>query len=209
MRALDDLVRAGKVLYVGISDTPAWVVAQANTIATLRGWSPFVALQIEYNLNERTVERELISMARGLGLSVLAWSPLAGGLLTGKYQQPGQAGDARFAGRAGGLSERTRAIVDAVRAVADEGGWTLAQVALAWLRTRPRVIPIVGARTPEQFSDNLRALECRLSGTQIQRLDAVSAVDLGFPHEFLIGDENRDIIFGGRYGELDQRAAYS
>ena len=95
-----------------------------------------------------------------------------------------------------------------MRVVADEGGCTLAQVALAWLRTRPRVIPIVGARTLEQFRDNLRALECRLSDAQIQRLDVVSAVELGFPHEFLTGDENRDIIFGGRYGQLDLRDSY-
>ncbi len=97
MRGFDDLVRQGKVLYVGVSDAPAWWVAQANTLASLWGWSPFIGLQIEYNLIERTVERELIPMAKALNLGLLAWSPLSGGVLTGKYNGAPQTGEARFA----------------------------------------------------------------------------------------------------------------
>src|SRR4029077_20442245 len=151
MRALDDLVRAGKVLHVGISDAPAWWIAQANTLAHLRGWSPFVGLQIEYSLIERTVERELIPMAKALNIGVVAWSPLAGGVLTGKYHGEGNAEQARM--NSDMLKDflpeqqRTDRIVTAWKAVSDEIGRSMAQIALAWLRYRPvPVIPIIGAR---------------------------------------------------------------
>jgi aryl-alcohol dehydrogenase-like predicted oxidoreductase len=141
MRSFDDLVRQGKVLYAGVSDAPARVVSRANTLAELRGWSPFVALQIEYSLIERTPERELLPMAEALGLSVTPWSPLAGGLLTGKYAT-GQGGAGRFADAnmkqfqaSGG---RADAVVQEVLAVARETGRSAAQVALAWLRHRPQ-----------------------------------------------------------------------
>src|ERR1700675_1474283 len=145
MRGLDDLVRAGKVLYTGISDAPAWWIAQANTLAHLRGWSPFVGLQIEYSLIERTVERELIPMARALNIGVTAWSPLAGGVLTGKYHGQAASDQNGEPGRMSGemmkdfLPEQHRAdrVVAAVKTVADEAGRSLAQVALAWLRSRP------------------------------------------------------------------------
>src|SRR4029077_16836011 len=145
MRALDDLVRQGKVLYVGISDAPAWWIAQANTLATLRGWSPFVGLQIEYSLVERTVERELVPMAKALKLGVTAWSPLSSGILTGKYHGYGSAEGGRMSTEM--MKEflpeekRTAAIVAAVKAVADEMGRSMAQVALAWLRYRP--VPVI------------------------------------------------------------------
>src|SRR3989454_4126550 len=153
MRGLDDLVRLGKVLYVGISDAPAWWIAQANTLAHLRGWSPFIGLQIEYSLIERTVERELIPMAKALNIGVTAWSPLAGGVLTGKYH--GQASSDQKGEQARLSSEmmkdflpeqhRADRVVAAVKSVADEAGRSLAQVALAWLRSRPvPVIPIIG-----------------------------------------------------------------
>jgi len=183
MRALDDQVRAGKVLYVGVSDVPAWAVAQANTLAELRGWTPFIGLQIEYSLVERTVERELTPMAQALDLGVLAWGPLAGGLLTGKYADGGRGrleeGDRR-------LTDRNRAIAAAVAEVAEAAGAPPAQVALAWLRRRPgTVIPIVGARRADQLEESLGYLELELSDDQLSRLDAASAIELGFPHDFL------------------------
>jgi aryl-alcohol dehydrogenase-like predicted oxidoreductase len=186
MRGLDDLVRQGKVLYVGISDAPAWWVAQASTIAQLRGWSPFAALQIECSLIERTVERELIPMAAALNLGVTAWSPLSGGLLTGKYHG-GKGGDqGRFATdmMKGFLPQKDRAerIVAAVRSVADQIGRPMAQVALAWLRYRPvPVIPIIGARKLSQLQDNLASFDVQLSPGQVKALDNASAIEPGFP----------------------------
>ena len=185
MRALDDQVRAGKVLHVGVSDVPAWVVAQANTLAELRGWSPFVALQIEYSLVERTVERELTPMAAALGLTVTAWGPLAGGLLTGKYAEGPAAGRLEEGDRR--LTERNHAIVAALVEVARDANVRPAQAALAWLRTRgpATVIPIVGARTADQLAQSLGCLEVELSPEHLARLDEASAIEMGFPHDFL------------------------
>src|SRR5690242_6232167 len=173
MRGLDDLVRQGKILYVGISDAPAWWIAQANTLAELRGWSPFVGLQIEYSLVERTVERELIPMAEALRLGVTAWSPLSGGILTGKYHGYGSSGGGRMSSEM--LKEfvpeekRTGRIVAAVKSVADETGRSLAQVALAWLRHRSvPVIPILGARKLPQLEDNLASLDLSLTPHQLK-----------------------------------------
>jgi aryl-alcohol dehydrogenase-like predicted oxidoreductase len=190
LRALDDQVRAGKVLHVGISDVPAWAVAQANTLAALRGWTQFVGLQIEYSLVERTVERELIPMAAAFDLPVLAWGPLAGGLLTGKY-----AGGAAGAGASPRrleegdrrLTDRNHAIAATVIEVASDAGVEPSQAAIAWLLARraATVVPIVGARTPEQLASSLAAAEVELSDEHMARLDEASAVDMGFPHEFL------------------------
>src|SRR6266446_65557 len=187
MRALDDLVRQGKVLYVGISDAPAWWIAQANTPATLRGWSPFVGLQIEYSLIERTVERELIPMAKALDLGVTAWSPLSGGVLTGKYHGHGSSEGGRMSSdmvkEFMPEEQRARRIVAAVKAVADEAGHSMAQVALAWLRYRPvPVIPIIGARKLSQLKDNLASFDMSLSAEQVKALDVASQIDLGFPY---------------------------
>jgi aryl-alcohol dehydrogenase-like predicted oxidoreductase len=191
MRALDDLVRAGKVLYVGVSDAPAWTVAQANTLAQFRGWTGFAGLQIQYSLVERTPERELLPMAAALDLAVAAWSPLGGGVLAGKYR-PGEARpkDTRFSEGGWGdsfLTERNLAIAATVTEVARELGRTPSQVALAWLLRRPGnvVIPILGARSLAQLQDNLGCLDCPLESDQLRRLDQASAVDLGFPHDFL------------------------
>jgi aryl-alcohol dehydrogenase-like predicted oxidoreductase len=141
MRGLDDLVRQGKVLYVGISDAPAWWIAQANTLAHLRGWSPFIGLQIEYSLIERSVERELIPMAKALNLGLTAWSPLASGVLTGKYHGHGSSEPGRMSSDMMKAfmpeQQRTDRIVAAVKTVSAESGCSMAQVALAWLRYRP------------------------------------------------------------------------
>ncbi len=184
MRGLDDLVRQGKVLYVGVSDTPAWVVSQANTIAQLRGWSAFVGLQIRYSLIDRTVERELLPMARAFDLAVTPWGIVGSGILTGKYNL-----DAKAAGRAqlrGQIAPRSLTIAAEVLAIAKELGITASQVAIAWVRQgEGNIIPLVGARTATQLSENLGALEVTLDETLLQRLNAVSAIESGFPHDML------------------------
>src|SRR6202030_24667 len=183
MRGLDDLVRQGKILYVGISDAPAWWIAQANTLAELRGWTQFVGLQIEYSLIERTVERELIPMAKALNLGVFAWSPLAGGVLTGKYHGEGKADGGRMfnEGMKEFLPEEQRAtrIISAVKAVSEQTGRSMAQVALAWLRHRTvPVIPIIGARKLAQLQDNLSSLDLQLSAEQMKCLEGASRIEL-------------------------------
>jgi aryl-alcohol dehydrogenase-like predicted oxidoreductase len=193
MRALDDAVRAGKVLYVGISDAPAWVVARANTIAELRGWSPFVGLQIPYSLVQREVERDLLPMADALGLSIAAWSPLAGGILSGKFSRGIEPGDTRV--DASKIAERDLGIARVVDAVADELGVSSSQVALAWTRARrPSVHPIIGARKLDQLTDNLAAVDLVLPEEALTRLDEASAIELGFPHDFIAG--TRDFVYG-------------
>ncbi|HEX3877826.1 MAG TPA: aldo/keto reductase [Bryobacteraceae bacterium] len=202
MRAFDDLVRQGKVLYVGVSDAPAWWVAQANTIATLRGWSPFVGLQIEYSLVERTVERELVPMSKALDLGLVAWSPLAGGVLTGKYADGKSGEGARYSSEMmqGFLPERERQnrVVAALKKVAAEVGRSLAQVALAWLRYRDvPVVPIIGARKLSQFEDNLASLTVTLTADQVKALEEASRIELGFPHDFYKLDMVRNFVYGG------------
>jgi len=207
MRGLDDLVRQGKVLYVGISDAPAWWIAQANTLASLRGWSPFVGLQIEYSLIERTVERELIPMAKALNLGVTAWSPLSSGVLTGKYYGHGSSEGGRMSSdmvkEFMPEEQRARRIVTAVKAVADETSHSMAQVALAWLRYRPvPVIPIIGARKLSQVKDNLASSGVSLSAEQLKTLNEASRIELGFPHEFYMRDMVRGLVYGGMYDRI-------
>jgi aryl-alcohol dehydrogenase-like predicted oxidoreductase len=207
MRGLDDLVRQGKVLYVGISDAPAWWIAQANTLAHLRGWSPFIGLQIEYSLIERTVERELIPMAAALNVGVTAWSPLANGVLTGKYHGHGSGDPGRMDNEMmkGFLPEqqRTDRIVAAVKTVADEVGRSMAQVALAWLRYRAvPVIPIIGARKLTQLQDNLASFELTLSADQLKALDEASQIDLGFPHYLFAKEQPRTLLYGGMRDQI-------
>lgn len=188
MRALDDLVRAGKVRYIGFSDTPAWKVAQAQVTASFRGWAPLIALQIEYSLLERTVEGELIPMAQELGLGVTPWSPLRGGVLTAKYTRANQhdAKPGRGARVTANLDERTFVVVDELVRIAGELDTTPAAVALAWVQTRPGVdATIIGARTMEQLEQNLAGLEAALDDEQIGALDRVSTPTLGFPMPFL------------------------
>jgi aryl-alcohol dehydrogenase-like predicted oxidoreductase len=207
MRGLDDLVRQGKVLYVGISDAPAWWIVQANILAELRGWTPFVGLQIEYSLVERTVERELIPMAKALNLGVTAWSPLASGVLTGKYHGDGKSDGARltYEGTKEFLPEEQRAtrIISAVKAVSAQVGRSMAQVALAWLRYRSvPVIPIIGARKLSQLQDNLASLDLQLSAEQLKSLDAASQIELGFPERLYEKEMVRGIRYGGVWDRL-------
>jgi aryl-alcohol dehydrogenase-like predicted oxidoreductase len=188
VRALDDQVRLGKVLYVGISDSPAWLVAQANTLADLRGWSPFVALQLPYSVADRDPERELLPMAAALGLAVTPWGVLGAGALTGKRQQ-----ERRWP------EEPTPPVAAEVVAVAGELGCTPAQVAIAWLRARPApppIVPIVGARTADQLASNLGALEVDLAPEHVERLDAAGRPKLGFPRSFLESRGVRELIYG-------------
>ena len=205
MRALDDLVRAGKVLYIGISDTPAWVVSRANMLAELRGWTPFVALQIEYSLVERTPERELLPMARELDLAVTPWAPLGAGILTGKYSRESAfPNGTRLKNDSPKLNERNLKIAAAVDKVADEIGCSSAQVALNWLRQQAGVIvPIVGATKASQLKENLKCLDYSLSDEQLERLSQASEVELGFPHEFLKRPRIQEIIYGGTCEQIE------
>lgn len=189
MRALDDLVRQGKVRYIGFSDTPAWKCAQAQMLAEFRGWAPVIALQIEYSLLERTVEGDLIPMALEMGMGVTPWSPLKGGVLSGKYtrnSKPATEGRGTSTWVTNQLNERAYAVIDLLIDVATKVNATPAQVALAWVQSRPGVVSsIIGARTIEQLNDNLAALEVHLSAEQIKQLDDATRPILSFPHDFL------------------------
>ncbi len=207
MRAFDDLVSQGKILYIGISDAPAWWIAKANTLAQLRGWTRFIGLQIEYSLIERTVERELIPMAKAFNLGLVAWSPLAGGLLSGKYHSG--AGKAAGASKDGRYStdsakgfmrtgERPDRVVAALKKVSQQIGHSPAQVALAWLRYRDiPVIPIVGARSLAQLQDNLASFELKLTPEQVAALDGASSIEMGFPHDFFENEFVKTLRYGG------------
>ena len=206
MRGFDDLVRAGKILYAGISDAPAWIVSQAQTLAQLRGWTPFIALQVEYSLVERTPERDLLPMAKAFGLSVTPWSPLGQGVLTGKYNQPGAAAGSRLKreGALPYLTDRNLKIAAEVATVAKELGRSPSQVALRWLLQRPvQCIPIIAGRKASQIEDNLACVEFSLGAEHMKRLDEVSRVELGFPHEFLIRKSVREFAFGGWLERID------
>ncbi|WP_018682641.1 aldo/keto reductase [Actinokineospora enzanensis] len=207
LRGMDDLVRAGKVLYLGISDTPAWQVSRMQAIADLRGWSPLIALQIEYSLIERTVERDLIPMAQEMGLGVVPWSPLGSGVLTGKYTradlvQPDgpvlpEGTRREIAIGNGALTERGLVVAEVVKSVAADMGTTPSRVALAWTLLNPGVAStIIGARTSEQLADNLGALDIEFGDEHLARLDEVSAQPLGFPHEFLRKPLVQHVVFG-------------
>ncbi len=208
MRALDDAVRAGKVLYVGISDSPAWVVSRANTLADWHGWSPFIGVQVPYSLVQRDIERELLPMATSLGLSAAIWSPLAGGVLTGKFTRGGTGSSTGGPARVdpGSISGRDRRIAAEVDSVADELGVSSSHVALAWVLARgPLVHPIIGARRLDQLAGNLAALDVSLPDEAARRLDEVSAIDLGFPQQDL--ETTRGAFYGPVSERTDRRAA--
>ena len=202
MRALDDAVSSGKVLYIGISDAPSWIVARANTLAEWRGWTPFVGLQVPYSLLKRDIETELLPMAESFGMTVAAWSPLSGGVLSGKYAD----GTAKPGSRlnADQISEHDRTVAKAVRTVADELGVTSSQVALAWTRTRSRTVhPIIGARTLEQLTDNLGALDCDLPAEAVRRLEDATGFSPGFPSDFIA--QTAPMVFGPVNQQVDGR----
>ncbi len=200
LRAFDDLVRSGKVLYVGISDTPAWVVSRAHAIASARGWTAPVAVQLPLSLADRAAQRDLLPMARQLDLAVCAWGVLEGGTLTGKYFS--EDGGTRRYSR--GPGETEQALAREVMAVAEEAGCTPAQVAVNWVRQHPGlVIPIIGARTEEQARDNLACLEHELTAEQLDRLTQAAPISLGFPHDFLASEHVTQLIFGDTRALID------
>ncbi|MDX3657400.1 aldo/keto reductase [Streptomyces sp. ID05-26A] len=180
MRVLDDLVGSGKVGYIGFSNVPAWVTAQAQTMALLRGWTPLIALQVEYSLLARTVEGEIGPMSRDLGLALVPWSPLKNGFLSGKYRRNVQVSDSERVKFVGGPSDGEFEVIDVVTAIADELGVAAAAVSLAWLRQRGgTVVPIIGARKLEHLESNLD--EVVLTAEQVTRLDEVSRPELNYP----------------------------
>ena len=204
MRALDDAVRAGKILYIGISNMPAWRVAQAQMLCERNGWTPVTALQLQYSLVERSIEAEHVPMAETLGIGITAWSPLGGGVLTGKY-----AGEAHATPRgrleaipgygALLLTDRNRAIADASGSVAKKHGVSSAQVALAWL-VQKGTIPIVGATSQSQLEDNLSAAELSLDESDMENLDRVSEPALYYPHT--LWPRINDMQFGTIHDKL-------
>ena len=248
MRALDDMIKSGKILYIGISDAPAWIVSQANTLANLKGWTEFASIQIEYSLIERTSERELLPMANALDIGITAWSPLGSGVLTGKYnkssnkalidnpvnkdynQKESTTNDSKTRTISSSsisdeqndnrlnvasfseisntlLKARNLRIAEEVVKIAQEIKRTPSQVALNWIRQskkifRNKIIPIIGAKNLVQINDNLACMEFVLSDDQIQRLNEVSKIELGFPHDFLFTDAIRNIIYGGTYSSI-------
>ena len=228
LRVLDDMVKAGKIHYIGISNAPAWIISQANTLADQRGWTRFTGLQIEYNLIERTSERELLPMANSFDIGITAWSPLGGGMLTGKYddkrnpsrqqeyqkQQMNLSEEGRMIvinSRSGDpinamFKDKELSIIEEVRKIASEIQCTPSQVALNWVRQRRigrnRIIPIVGARKASQIDENLACLDFELTKEHLQRLDDVSKVDLGFPHDFLASERVSDIVYGGTLSSI-------
>lgn len=200
MRGLDDLVRSGKVHYVGISDTPAWVISRSNMLAELRGWSQFVALQVEYSLLQRGAERDLLPMARTLDMAVTPWGVIGGGALTGKYLR-GETG--RVPENSLRRSERSSDIAQEVVEVAQELGVTPTQVAINWVRQRvSNVMPIVGAKRVEQLQDSLKCLDFVIPDEIMTRLNEVSKIELGFPHDFLSSEGMKQSAFAGMYDNI-------
>lgn len=201
LRGLDDLVSSGKVNYIGISDSPAWIVSQSNAIAELRGWSSFVALQLPYSLASRDPERDLLPMAKAHQMSVTTWGILGGGALTGKYNRESDAPK-----RYSEAGDKQKSLAEIVMDVAKTNGRSPAQVAINWVRqqqAKSSIIPILGARTEAQIADNLACLEWELSVQELDKLTTASPITLGFPHDFLARDEVRNLIFGDTFANID------
>ncbi|QUQ66697.1 aldo/keto reductase [Kutzneria sp. CA-103260] len=208
MRALDDLVRAGKIRYVGFSNTPGWVTAQAQTTALLRGWSPIIALQVEYSLLARTVEGELAPLALDQGMALTPWSPLKNGFLSGKYRRGAMVTDSERVAYVGGPSDEDFDVIDAVSDIAQDLGASSAAVALAWLRARPgTVVPIVGARRLEHLVDNLDGLDVTLLSSQIRLLDEVSEPVLNYPAP-MHGAQRAMLQFAGTTVDGEESTVY-
>jgi aryl-alcohol dehydrogenase-like predicted oxidoreductase len=203
LRGLDDLISQGKIHYAAISDTPAWMVAKGNTMAELMGWSQFIALQVEYSLLQRTPERELIPMAKHFGMTVTPWAPIAGGALTGKYLK-GDRGRIKEGSKR--LNENSVRITKEEMAIAEEMENAPSQVALKWTMQQDfSSIPIVGATKPEQLEENLKTVHVRLSEDHMKRLDAASAIELGFPGDFYREEAVQKNNFGGFHDRVEKR----
>ena len=203
LRGLDDLVRQGKVNYAAISDTPAWVISKGNTMAELMGWSQFIALQVEYSLLQRTPERELIPMAKHFGMTVTPWAPLADGALTGKYLR-GDKG--RIKEESNRLNENSQRITKEVVSIAEKLGVEASHVALKWTMQQPlSVIPIVGATKVAQLQENLKTTGLTIPAEDMQHLDEVSAIDLGFPGKFFTEEGVRLNTYGGFFDKIERR----
>jgi aryl-alcohol dehydrogenase (NADP+) len=182
LRALDDLVADGTIRYIGFSNTPGWVTAQAQTMAVLRGWTPLIALQVEYSLLARTVEGELAPLALDQDMALMPWSPLRNGFLSGKYRRGAEVSDSARAAYVGGPSDVEFVVIDAVAAIADELETSSAAVALAWLCAREgTIVPIVGARKLGHLEDNLAAVDLTLTAQHLHTLDALSTPTLNYP----------------------------
>ncbi|MBK9270383.1 MAG: aldo/keto reductase [Saprospiraceae bacterium] len=200
MMGLDHLVRQGKVHYLGISDTPAWVVSQAQTLAESNAWSKLISLQVEYSLLQRTPERELIPMAKHFGMTVMPWAPLAGGALTGKYLK-GEQG--RIKTGSSRLNERAEKITKTVLEIGDQLGVPASHVALAWTRQQGfSCIPIVGATKLNQLDENIKSLALVLSAEQLEKLNLVSQIELGFPGDFFNEAGVKTVTYGGFYDQI-------
>ena len=200
LRGFDDLARAGKIIYAGFSNFPAWRVSRAALLAELRGILPVAGVQLEYSLVERTADREVIPMSRALGLGMVGWSPLGGGVLTGKYRRGAKG---RKEAMGGGLfhaesDARQTATIDLLETIAAETGSSPGNVALAWVRARG-VLPIVGPRSRAQLEDSLKAVSLQLSGDQVARLNEVSAVEPGYPHAMAANEFVRNGVAGGKF----------
>lgn len=208
VRGLDDLARAGKILYAGLSDFPAWRIARAATIAELRGTIPIAAMQVEHSLVQRTTEQDLLPMGRALGLGTVAWSPLGGGMLTGKYRRGEYGRSQGFGGRVFQAedSEQRTAVLDAVMDIAERIGATPGQVAIAWVAAKG-ALPIIGPRTLDQLCDNLASVETVLSAEQIARLDEVSAIPAVFPYSMIGNADSRQRAAGGKLDLIDLPSA--
>lgn len=221
MRSLDDVIRSGKVLYIGISDTPAWIVSQANTMSQLRGWSSFIGLQIQYSLIERTAEREYLPMSRNLDIGITSWSPLGGGVLSGKYSKEKKKEEEENSNElkrldddnplaSAFLNERNLIIARVVQEIGKEIDKTPSQIALNWIRQQQHqqnqkasIIPIIGARTQKHIKDNLGCLDFELTKDQLKRLDEQSKIELGFPHNIIHSELMKNFIYGNSYSLID------
>ncbi|MFA7584749.1 MAG: aldo/keto reductase [Novosphingobium sp.] len=203
LRALDDLIRQGKVLYAGISDAPAWVISRCNELADRMGWSPFVVNQFEYSLVERTPDREILPMSQALDIGMVAWSPLGGGILTGKYTARKGTGGSRRMDTVPykALSDRNLSIARALDAVAQEIGCTPSQAALKWMMQK-RIIPVIGASSADQLKTNLAALNVELSDDHAGQLEAASAIEMGFPHDFF--QSAKGFVYAGMFDRIER-----
>jgi aryl-alcohol dehydrogenase-like predicted oxidoreductase len=212
MRALDDQVRAGKILHIGSSNAPAWVIAAANTLANERNMTQFTALQLHYNLVERSIEREYLDLAIAQDMAITAWSPLAGGLLTGKFNaaaDPAAQAGARLTTSPRGaqlLQGKGIEAATALAALAEEIGCSAAQLALAWLsqRSATRIIPIIGARNAPQLEENIQAVNVELNADHVARLDALTAPAVEYPQSLFISEFFQTMMYGDKREQIDR-----